>query len=448
MGKKVLIANRGEIARRIIRTAKGLGYSTVAIFSEADRDFPFVHEADEAVCIGPPPVQQSYLQMDKIIAIAKEKKVDLIHPGYGLLAENAAFAEKCTAAGMHFMGPQSNVIALMGDKIKARESMQAAGVPIVPGYTTPALDIEEALEQASAIGYPVMLKASAGGGGIGMHICHDNEDILKVYESAKTRAKAYFGHDAVFVEKYVAEARHIEVQIAADQHGHVLHLFERDCSIQRRHQKVIEESPSPFISEETRSRVCAAAVKAAKHVNYTGVGTVEFIMGEDQNFYFLEMNTRIQVEHPVTEESLGIDLIALQFTIAEGEQLGLKQEDIKQKKVAMELRIYAEDPQTFLPAPGKVTRYERWSHENVRYDDAIEGEITITPFYDPMIAKVIVSGSTRDEVIELARQALSQTHLEGIKQNIPFLINVLEDPAFIEGVYTTDFVKNKMLKNE
>lgn len=444
MGKKVLIANRGEIARRIIRTAKELGYSTVAIYSEADRDFPFVHEADEAVCIGPPPVQQSYLQMDKIIAVAKEKKVDFIHPGYGLLSENAAFAEKCTEAGFTFMGPRAQVIALMGDKIKAREAMQAAGVPIVPGFIEPADHIEAALMQAEQLGYPVMLKASAGGGGIGMHICEKADDVQKVYDSAKTRAKAYFGHDAVFVEKYVPNARHIEVQIAADEHGQVVHLYERDCSIQRRHQKVIEEAPSPFISEETRERICAAAVKAAHYVNYSGVGTVEFIMGEDETFYFLEMNTRIQVEHPVTEECVGVDLVALQFSIAEGNRLELTQQEIQQKSVAIEFRVYAEDPQSFLPSPGKVTQYIRWEHDDVRYDDAIEGEITITPFYDPMIAKVIVSGTTREEALTLAEQALQNIKLEGIKHNLPFLLRVVQDPVFKKGKYTTNYVKNMM----
>jgi acetyl-CoA carboxylase biotin carboxylase subunit len=446
--QKVLIANRGEIARRIIRTCKENGYLTLAIYSEADQEMPYVKEADEAVLIGPAPVVQSYLQAEKIIEVAKEHGATMIHPGYGLLSENAPFARKCIEAGIAFIGPKPEVIEQMGDKVTAREVMKKAGVPIVPGVEGEAKDIEEAISQAHELGYPVMLKASAGGGGIGMQVCYTDEDMKKAYQSSKGRAKAYFGHDVMFVEKYIENPRHIEVQIIGDHHGNIYHMFERDCSIQRRHQKVIEESPSPFLDDKTRKAVCDVALVAAKTVDYTGVGTVEFIMGEDKQFYFLEMNTRLQVEHPVTEEITGYDLVALQLLIEEGEALPFGQKDLSQKGHAIELRIYAEDPVTFMPSPGKITVYERVEGEGVRFDDGIEAGSSITPFYDPMIAKLIVSDSNRKLALEKALQVLLKMKLEGVKNNIPFLIDVVQDEQFKAGNYTTQFVSQYFSKNQ
>ncbi|EGL82158.1 Carbamoyl-phosphate synthase L chain ATP-binding [Caldalkalibacillus thermarum TA2.A1] len=440
--KKVLIANRGEIARRVIRTCKQQGYGTVAIYSAADQDMPYVEEADEAVHIGPAPVAQSYLQMDKIIDVAKDLGVAMIHPGYGLLSENAEFARKCQEAGITFIGPSPEVIRQMGDKLVARQIMKQAGVPVVPGGETEAQDVEQALAQAEAIGYPVMLKASAGGGGIGLSVCHHPGELEKAYASAKGRAKAYFGQDHMFVEKYIEDPRHIEVQIVADQHGHICHLFERDCSIQRRHQKVIEESPSPFVDEQTRAKICQTAVKAAQAVGYTGVGTVEFIMGHDKAFYFIEMNTRLQVEHPVTEAITGYDLVALQLAIAENQPLPFAQEEVKREGHAIELRIYAEDPVTFMPSPGQITLYERQEGDGVRFDDAIRTGSRITPYYDPLIAKLIVSDSTRTAAIEKGIRVLNEMKLEGIKHNIPFLLDVLNHEQFRAGNYTTQFVKH------
>lgn len=440
--KKVLIANRGEIANRILRTCQALDYETVVIYSDADKDLPYVKAATHAVHIGPAPVAQSYLQADKIVEAAVQHGVDFVHPGYGLLSENTHFAKKCEEAGIGFIGPSADVIQQMGDKITAREVMAAAGVPIVPGTKGEALHIDDACEKAQQIGYPVMLKASAGGGGIGLHVCHTEDDLRKAYTSAKGRAKAYFGQDHMFIEKYIDNPRHIEVQVLGDKHGNVVHLFERDCSVQRRHQKVIEESPSPFLDEETRQKLCTTAVRAAKAVDYVGAGTVEFIMDEDKQFYFLEMNTRLQVEHPVTEQVTGYDLVALQLDVAEGKVLPFTQEHIQSEGHAMEFRIYAEDPTTFMPSPGTITTYLRAKGEGIRYDDAIESGSQITPYYDPMIAKLIVSAPTREEVIKRSKQALNELKIEGIKHNTPFLVNVLENEAFVEGNYTTQFVAN------
>jgi len=441
--RKVLIANRGEIARRIIRTCRAQGIATVAVYSEADKDLPFVREADEAVHIGPPPVPQSYLNMDAILTAAKTTGADAIHPGYGLLSENATFASRCLEAGITFIGPSPDVIAQMGDKVTARQIMRDAGVPVVPGFEGQMETADEAVQHANAMGYPVMLKASAGGGGIGMQVCHNENELRQAFQSAKGRAKAYFGNDTMFLEKYVQNPHHIEVQIVADQHGHVLHLLERECSIQRRHQKVLEESPSPFLDDDTRTRICEAAVAAARAVQYTGVGTVEFIMDDQKNFYFLEMNTRLQVEHPVTEEMTGLDLVALQLDIARGQQLTLQQTDVKALRHAIELRVYAEDPVTFLPSPGKIDQYQPPAMEHVRIDDGVEAGAQVTPFYDPMIAKVIVSGASRAEAIERSIKALQSFTLTGIKHNIPFLLEVLQDERFQQGMYTTQFVQDR-----
>ncbi|WCK56844.1 acetyl-CoA carboxylase biotin carboxylase subunit [Aneurinibacillus sp. Ricciae_BoGa-3] len=435
--KKVLIANRGEIARRVIRTCRQKGIRTVAVYSEADACMPFVREADEAVLIGPPPVPQSYLNMEAILTAAKEKSADAIHPGYGLLSENAAFATRCREEGMIFIGPEASVLEEMGDKIKARKRMIAAGVQVVPGYDGSILTADQASAIAAEIGYPVMLKASAGGGGIGMQICRDNAELMKAFASTKGRAKAYFGNDDMFIEKYIENPHHIEVQVMGDAHGNIVHLFERECSVQRRHQKVIEESPSPFLDEETRRSICETAVRAAEAVGYTGAGTVEFIMNEDKAFYFLEMNTRLQVEHPVTEGITGLDLVSLQLTIAEGIPLPFTQEDIAVRGHAIELRIYAEDPLTFRPSPGRITEYTVPRGEGVRIDDAISGEAVITPFYDPMIGKLITTGATRQEAIDRAVAAVSSYRITGIKTNLPFLAEILAYDNFKRGHYTT-----------
>ncbi|MBW5469851.1 acetyl-CoA carboxylase biotin carboxylase subunit [Brevibacillus formosus] len=440
---KVLIANRGEIARRIIRTCKARGVATVAVYSDADKDLPFVREADESVHIGPPPVPHSYLNVEAILAAAKSTGADAIHPGYGLLSENEAFARRVLEEGLLFIGPTPEVIGQMGDKLTARRMMEAAGVPVVPGCEQAIDSPDEAAVIAMSIGYPVMLKASAGGGGIGMHICRDEAGLRQAYQSAKGRAKAYFGNDAMYMEKYVERPHHIEVQVVADQHGNVIHLLERECSIQRRHQKVLEESPSPFLDTATRELLCDAAVTAAKAVGYSGVGTVEFIVDEQKNFYFLEMNTRLQVEHPVTEEMTGIDLVSLQLDIADNHPLSIKQEDVKALRHAIELRVYAEDPVTFLPSPGTITLYQPPAFEDVRIDDGVETGTQVTPFYDPMIAKVIVSGATREEAVQQAQKAMNHFLITGIKTNIPFLQEVLQDEQFRAGNYTTWFVTER-----
>lgn len=439
--KTVLIANRGEIARRVMRTCREKGIRTIAVHSEADAAMPFVREADVAVCIGSPPVAQSYLNIEAILAAAKEHGADAIHPGYGLLSENGAFARRCMEEGIVFIGPRPDVMEAMGDKIRARAAMVEAGVPVVPGYDGSIPTAEDACRIAAEIGYPVMLKASAGGGGIGMQVCRSADEILKAFQSAKGRAKAYFGNDDMFIEKYIQNPHHIEVQIAGDEQGTIVHLLERECSVQRRHQKVIEESPSPFLDQATRNAVCEAAVRAAQAVNYTGVGTVEFIMGEDKAFYFLEMNTRLQVEHPVTEAVTGLDLVDLQLVIAEGRAIPFAQEEVAAKGHAIEMRIYAEDPNTFFPSPGTITSYVSPSGEGIRIDDAVESGTTITPFYDPMIGKLITSGATREEALIRAREAVQQYEITGIKTNLPMLADVLEDERFAAGDYTTSFVE-------
>jgi acetyl-CoA carboxylase biotin carboxylase subunit len=437
--QKVLIANRGEIACRIMRTCRERGLKTVAVYSEADRDLPFVRMADEAVPLGAPQVAHSYLNMEKILEAACATGADAVHPGYGFLSENAAFAERVREAGLLWIGPEPDVIARMGDKVTARGVMKEAGVPVVPG-TDGLSDLNEAVRLAREIGYPVMIKASAGGGGIGMQVCRSEEELKKVFPSAHNRAKAYFGDGTLFMEKWVDKSRHIEVQIAADRHGRVLHLFERECSVQRRNQKVIEESLSPSIGEETRRRLTEAAVRAAKAVGYSTLGTVEFLMGPDDEFYFLEMNTRLQVEHPVTEAVTGLDLVALQLDLAQGKALPFAQEEVKASGHAMEFRIYAEDPQTFYPSPGTLVRFDLPAGDGIRVDAGYEAGNTVSPFYDPMIAKCIVSGSNREEVLERSREALSAFRVEGIKTNLSLLFRVLEEPSFVRGHYDTQIL--------
>ncbi|WP_019414397.1 acetyl/propionyl/methylcrotonyl-CoA carboxylase subunit alpha [Paenisporosarcina sp. TG20] len=436
--RKVLIANRGEIARRIIETCKKLHIETVAIYSEADVNLPYVKEADSAFLIGPNQVQQSYLKVDDIIALAKREGVDAIHPGYGLLSENADFARKIEEAGMIFIGPTPETIETMGDKIGSRQTMKAAGVPVVPGTDEGVQTLEDAIEEALQIGYPVMLKASSGGGGIGMIRCDNEQALSQNFVSVKTRAKAYFGDDVVFLEKYISDGRHIEVQIFGDTHGNIVHLFERNCSVQRRNQKVIEESPSPNFPQHARERLLQAAVDAAKAVNYRNAGTVEFIVDEDNQFYFLEMNTRLQVEHPVTEAVTGFDLVEWQLQVAKGEHLPVtNQADIQSTGHALEFRIYAEDPKTFFPSPGNIKSLNWGSLNGIRIDAGYEEGNTVTPFYDPMIAKVIVQSESREEAIIKAQNFFSSVKIEGIKTNVALFQEFLGAKAFQDGTYNT-----------
>jgi acetyl-CoA carboxylase, biotin carboxylase subunit len=451
MFSKVLIANRGEIAVRVIRTCKKLGIQTVAVYSEADAESLHVKLADEAYLIGKPRVNESYLNIEKIIEVAKETKAEAIHPGYGLLSENPVFARRCEEEGIVFIGPKADVIARMGSKIESRKTMIEAGVPVVPGISFPLADVEEAAKTAQEIGYPIMLKASAGGGGIGMQVVHNEEELKKAFEGNQKRASSFFGDGAMYMEKYIENPRHIEIQILADQHGNYLYLWERECSIQRRHQKVIEEAPSPFLDEQTRRKMGETAVKAAKHIGYTNAGTIEFLVDEQKNFYFLEMNTRLQVEHPVTEEITGLDLVEEQLRIAAGQKLLYSQEQIKRDGHAIEVRIYAEDPKTFFPSPGKITVFETPNGEHVRNETAVTSGSSVTPFYDPMIAKLIVKGHSRQAAIEHMLQALESYKVEGIKTNIPMLKEVLSHPQFQAGNTTTNFVNiylNKATANK
>ena len=440
-----MIANRGEIALRVIRTCQKLGIQTVAIYSEADAESVFVREADEAYCVGKPPVNQSYLNADEIIRVAKESRAEAVHPGYGLLSENAGFAGKCLENDLVFIGPSPDIIASMGSKIEARKTMKEAGVPIIEGINTSLESEEEAKLAAEKIGYPLMLKASAGGGGIGMQLVNSEEELLKAFAGNKKRAESFFGDGAMFLEKYISEPHHIEVQILADTHGNVVPLWERECSIQRRNQKVVEEAPSPFINEETRSKMLDAAVKAAQHIGYSNAGTIEFLVDKEQNFYFLEMNTRLQVEHPVTEEITGLDLVEEQLKVAKGEKLSFTREDVKRNGHAIEVRIYAEDPKTFFPSPGKITEFQLPEGEGIRNECAIESGSQVTPFYDPMIGKLIAWGQTRREACERLRNALDTYKIEGIKTNIPMLIKTVSHEQFLSGYTTTQFVNEYYL---
>ncbi|WKA57451.1 biotin carboxylase N-terminal domain-containing protein [Planococcus shenhongbingii] len=442
---KILIANRGEIARRIIRTCNRLGIETVAIHSEADGDLPYVSEATEAVLIGPNPVVQSYLQVDKIIEAAKAHGAEAIHPGYGLLSENAEFARKVKRAGLIFIGPSADIMEKMGDKIESRRTMIQAGVPVVPGTEQGAASLEAALAEAEAIGYPVMLKASAGGGGIGMVRCDDEQALSQQFASVKNRAKAYFGDDVVFLEKFVPNARHIEVQIFGDQHGNIVHLFERNCSVQRRNQKVIEESPSPHLPQEARVRLCEAALKAGQAVGYTNAGTVEFIVDENNDFYFLEMNTRLQVEHPVTEQVTGFDLVEWQINVAKGEKLP-PQDSIQSTGHAIEYRIYAEDPKTFFPSPGTLQAIE-WG-EGARIESGYEQGNSITPFYDPMISKVIITGSDRAEALRKSQNFFNHATIVGVKTNISLFKEFIESQEFASGEYATSVLPTWLEKTK
>ncbi|KUP32742.1 acetyl-CoA carboxylase biotin carboxylase subunit [Bacillus halotolerans] len=444
MFTKVLIANRGEIAMRIIRTCSRLGIKTAAVYSEADRDALHTKAATEAYYIGESRVSESYLNIERIIEAAKKANADAIHPGYGLLSENSRFAQRCKEENIVFIGPSPAVIAKMGSKIKARKAMEEAGVPVVPGVSESLGDIQAACLAASEIGYPVMLKASAGGGGIGMQLVPDEEALIKAYEGNKKRAADFFGDGSMYIEKVIEHARHIEIQILADHHGHAVHLFERDCSVQRRHQKVIEEAPSPFVDDELRMKIGETAVKAAKAIGYANAGTIEFLVDENKNFYFLEMNTRLQVEHPVTEEITGLDLVEQQLRVAEGQTLRFSQQDIKRNGHAIEVRIYAEDPKTFYPSPGTITAFSLPEQYGVRHECAVATGSAVTPFYDPMIAKMIVKGPNREEAIERLKEALRDYRIEGIKTNIPLLLQAASSEAFKKGDVTTDFLKNNL----
>ncbi|MDG6228525.1 MAG: acetyl-CoA carboxylase biotin carboxylase subunit [Candidatus Thermoplasmatota archaeon] len=443
MFKKVLIANRGEIAVRIIKACQELGIHTVAIYSDADLNAPHVLLADEAVNLGDPTPIESYLNIPKIIKIAQEKKADAIHPGYGFLAENPDFAETCNKAGIKFIGPSPEVISLMGDKIAAKKAMEAAGVPVIPGYHGTDQDNESLVKHGKKIGFPLLVKAAAGGGGKGMRIVKTESQLLESIESAKRESKSSFGNDTVFLEKYLEKPRHIEFQILADEYGNVIHLFERECSIQRRHQKIIEESPSPVMTPELREQMGRAAVTAAQKVGYTNAGTVEFMVDGFLNYYFMEMNTRLQVEHPITEMTTGVDLAKWQLRIASGEQLTLKQEDIFQRGHAMECRIYAEDPKNgFLPSVGTILKLEEPTGPNIRVDSGILADNHVSPYYDPMLSKLITYAENRTECINKMTWALSHYVILGVTSNITFLKEVFNNHEFEKGNTTTHFIDN------
>lgn len=442
MFQKVLVANRGEIASRIIHTLKRLNIQSIAVYSEVDKDSLFVQEADEAYCIGEPQAQKSYLNMEKILSVAKEAKADAIHPGYGFLSENADFAKGCEEQGIIFIGPKSDSIRSMGNKIEARRLMQEAGVPVVPGWHGNLENMTVAKEAAKELGYPVMLKASAGGGGIGMTIVHNEGELEEVFDSSKRRAEMYFSNGDLFLEKWIKNPRHIEVQIVCDHEGNAVHLFERECSIQRRHQKVIEESPCPALSDEMKEKLFEAALCGAKKIAYENVGTMEFIFDEQMNFYFLEMNTRLQVEHPITEETTKLDLVELQLKIAAGQTLKFSQAGISQSGHAIECRVYAEDPVRFFPSPGTLKTLVL-PCEGARLDFGVKQGDVVTPFYDPMIGKVITYGETRDEAIKKMKESLAKMSIEGIKTNLPLLIETVHDERFVEGNYTTSFLHVK-----
>ena len=437
--RKVLVANRGEIALRVIRACRDLGVASVAVHSTADASAAFARLADEAVEIGPPAPSQSYLRIDRIIEAARRTGAEAIHPGYGFLSENQAFARACAEAGIAFVGPPPEAMAAMGEKVPARQRMEAAGVPVVPGSGALA-DAGEAVAAAAEVGYPVLIKASAGGGGIGMRVARDEAELRSGLEAARSTAERAFGDATVFLERYVEEPRHIEIQVIADRHGSIVHLGERECSIQRRHQKIVEESPSPAIDPAQRARMGEAAVTAARAVGYVNAGTVEFIYSRGE-FFFLEMNTRLQVEHPVTEEVTGVDLVVEQFRIAAGEPLSLRQQDVSQRGWAIECRVNAEDPlRDFVPTPGRVSVYREPSGPGVRVDSSLVVPATVAPHYDPMIAKLIAWGPSREAAVARMRRALREYAIGGITTNIPFHLALLEDPDFVAGRLSTHFI--------
>ncbi len=446
MFRKILIANRGEIALRIIRTCKEMGIKTVAIYSTADRDSLHVRFADEAVCIGPPPSVESYLNIPRIMAAVEITNADAVHPGYGFLAENATFAEVCGEYGIKFIGPTPEQIRKMGDKITAKETMLAAGVPCVPGSEGLVPDAKTGLKLAKDIGFPVMLKATAGGGGKGMRIVWKESEFESQWETARREAQAAFGNDGIYIEKFIEEPRHIEIQVAGDQYGKACHLSERDCSIQRRHQKLVEESPSPFMTPELREKMGAAAIKACNAINYEGVGTVEFLVDKYRNFYFMEMNTRIQVEHTVTEEVIDFDLIKEQIKIAAG--VPISGRNYFPEMHAIECRINAEDPYNdFRPSPGRITSFHSPKGHGVRVDTHVYSGYTVPPYYDSMIAKLIVRARTRDEAITKMERALDEFIVEGIKTTVPFHQKLMQNEDFRKGNFHTGFLNTWDFKN-
>jgi acetyl-CoA carboxylase biotin carboxylase subunit len=440
--KKILIANRGEIALRVMRTCKRLGIKTVAIYSEADANAPFVNYADESVCVGPPPSAQSYLQGDKIIQICKDLNVEGIHPGYGFLSENAEFTQKVTEAGIKFIGPSPASMKLMGSKLAAKAAVKSYGIPMVPGIDTAITDIDEAKKRSLEIGYPILIKASAGGGGKGMRIVENPEEFVEQMDMAVSEAISSFGDGAVFIERYVGSPRHIEIQVLADTHGNIVHLFERECSIQRRHQKVIEEAPSVCLTPELREAMGKAACDVARACDYYGAGTVEFLY-EDGEFFFLEMNTRLQVEHPVSEMITGVDLVEEQIKVARGEKLSFAQEDLEIKGHALEIRVYAEDPKNnFLPDIGNLEVYKRPTGEGVRVDDGLEEGMDIPIYYDPMIAKLITYGKDREEAIQKMTKAIAEYDIVGLETTLTFCKYAINHESFKSGNFDTHFVKN------
>ncbi|MDD2963381.1 MAG: acetyl-CoA carboxylase biotin carboxylase subunit [Bacteroidales bacterium] len=442
MIEKILVANRGEIAVRVMRSCREMGIYSVAVYSDADRKAMHVRYADEAIHIGPAPSSESYLNIDRIIAAAKQSHADAIHPGYGFLSENAHFAERCAEEGIVFIGPSPEAIRVMGDKISARQAVAKHGVPVVPGTDGPVHDEEEAIRIAETIGLPVMIKASAGGGGKGMRLVRHRDEIKDAIRAARSEAKAAFGDDAIFIEKYIDSPHHIEFQILADKHGNTLHLFERECSVQRRHQKVVEETPSPLMTPQLRMEMGEKAVMAARSVQYYGAGTIEFIVDDNLNYYFLEMNTRLQVEHPITERVVGVDLVKQQISIANGEVLKLKQNDLKQNGHAIECRIYAEDPDNnFMPSPGIIQHITEPLGLGVRHDGYVYEGYEIPIYYDPMISKLIVWAGSRQEAIDRMRRALYAYKITGVKTSIRFLKRIMESRDFIEGNYNTHFIE-------
>ena len=441
--KKILIANRGEIAIRVMKTAKKMGIKTVAVYSEADRNAPHVRFADQAVCIGESPSNKSYLVGKKIIKAAKKLHVDGIHPGYGFLSENADFAELCEQNNIIFIGPKSKSIKMMGDKLAAKDAVKDYNIPMVPGVDRAVTDPKEAAQIAREIGFPILIKAAAGGGGKGMRVVEKEKDVQEQMDRAISEATSAFGNGAVFVEKYITSPRHIEIQVLADSHGNVLHFFERECSVQRRHQKVVEEAPSSILTPELREKMGQAAIKVAQSCDYLGAGTVEFLIDKDLNFYFLEMNTRLQVEHPVTELITGVDLVEQQINIARGEAITIKQEHLKINGHSLELRVYAEDPlNDFLPSVGTLTTYKIPVGEGIRVDDGFEEGLEIPIYYDPMLSKLITYGKTREEAIQLMINAIDNYKVEGAFTTLPFGKFVCEHEAFRSGDFDTHFVEN------
>jgi acetyl-CoA carboxylase biotin carboxylase subunit len=448
MFRSVLVANRGEIARRVFRACRQLGVRTIAVYSEADRDAPHVRDADEAVLLGPAPARESYLAIDKVLAAARQTGAEAIHPGYGFLSENWRFAEACADAGIAFIGPSPDAIRMMGDKSEARRLMAAAGVPVVPGTSAPVCGAEEITRAAETVGYPLILKAAAGGGGIGMARVKAPAELAAAFATATRRAEAAFGQGAIYVERYLERPRHVEVQVFGDGKGEVVHLHERDCSIQRRHQKVVEESPAPALTARTKGGLTAAAVAGARAIRYANAGTMEFLVDAAGSYYFIEMNTRLQVEHPVTEEVTGLDLVVAQLRVAAGESLPWRQDDIVQRGAAMECRVYAEDPaKNFLPSPGTVTRLTLPEGEGIRVEAGITEGSTVSVHYDPLLMKVIARGGDRAEAIARLDRALAACVIEGVRTTVPFLRRVMADEGFRAGRVHTQMIEEGAFKH-